>query len=434
MQFYSTNRQCQKVSLKEAVMMGLAPDGGLFMPEHIPVIPKAFFNNIGEMNIREIAYVVADMMLGDDIDSEDIQRIVNDTFTFDVPLVRLEEDIYSLELFHGPTLAFKDVGARFLARIISHFGSPSSGRKVKVLVATSGDSGGAVANGFLNVPGVEVYVLFPQGGLTPFQRAQFSIADSNIYPIEVIGTFDDCQRIVKETFMDNDLRAETSLTSANSINICRLLPQMFYFFHGYASLIHAEGGDCRVVISVPCGNLGNLTAGLLAWRMGLPVSRFVVANNVNDVTSGFLNSGIFTPKRAVRTVACAMDVGNPSNMSRIQELFDGDIERMRLFMKGYSYSDMEIINTISQTHFYDNYIVDPHGATAFQALKDDLKPGEKGLFLETAHPSKFARSVTLATGMRFDKAIPTGAKVHTPRISASADALKKILFAPTIHN
>ncbi len=434
MQFYSTNRQCQKVSLKEAVMMGLAPDGGLFMPEHIPVIPKAFFNNIGEMNIREIAYVVADMMLGDDIDSEDIQRIVNDTFTFDVPLVRLEEDIYSLELFHGPTLAFKDVGARFLARIISHFGSPSSGRKVKVLVATSGDSGGAVANGFLNVPGVEVYVLFPQGGLTPFQRAQFSIADSNIYPIEVIGTFDYCQRIVKETFMDNDLRSETSLTSANSINICRLLPQMFYFFHGYASLIHAEGRDCRVVISVPCGNLGNLTAGLLAWRMGLPVSRFVVANNVNDVTSGFLNSGIFTPKRAVRTVACAMDVGNPSNMSRIQELFDGDIERMRQFMKGYSYSDMEIINTISQTHFYDNYIVDPHGATAFQALKDDLKPGEKGLFLETAHPSKFARSVTLATGMRFDKTIPTGAKVHTPRISASADALKKILLAPTIHN
>lgn len=420
-------------SLQEAVMMGLAPDGGLFMPEHIPVIPKAFFNNIGEMNIREIAYVVADMMLGQDIESEDIQRIVNDTFTFDVPLVKLEDNIYSLELFHGPTLAFKDVGARFLARIISHFGSPSKQNPVNVLVATSGDSGGAVANGFLNVPGVEVYVLFSQGGLTPLQRAQFSIPNSNIHPIEVIGTFDDCQRIVKEALKDDDLRSRTSLTSGNSINICRLLPQMFYFFHGYASLVHRDGPADHVVVSVPCGNLGNLTAGLLARKMGLPIERFVIANNENDITAEYLRTGLFNPRRAHRTVACAMDVGNPSNISRILELFDGDYAEISRVMKGYSYSDMEIINTISETRFNDKYVLDPHGATAFRALKDDLRPGERGFFLETAHPSKFSRAVTLATGIKFDNA-PSAqvSKVHTPRISASVDALRKILLSPTI--
>ncbi len=420
------------VSLKEAVMMGLAPDGGLFMPEHIPVIPKAFFNNIGEMNIREIAYVVANMMLGDDIDSADIQRIVNDTFVFDVPLVKLEDSVYSLELFHGPTLAFKDVGARFLARIISHFGSPSKDRTVKVLVATSGDSGGAVANGFLNVPGVEVYILFSQGGLTPLQRAQFSIPDSNIHPIEVIGTFDDCQRMVKQAFMDPELRSEASLTSANSINICRLLPQMFYFFHGYASLIHTDGCDDPVVISVPCGNLGNLTAGLLAKRMGLPVDRFVISNNINNVTTEYLRTGLFLPRRAVRTVACAMDVGNPSNISRIFDMFEKDHDRISSIIKGYSYSDMEIINAISETYVYDKYLLDPHGATAYRALKDDLKPGERGIFLETAHPSKFAKSVTLATGVKFKDIQHQITKTHTPRISASSDALKKLLLHQTV--
>ena len=428
MQFYSTNRQCREVSLREAVMTGLAPDGGLFMPERIPVIPGAFFNNIADMTIRDISYVVADIMLGDDIDSADIKRIIDETFTFDIPLQAIDRDIYVLELFHGPTLAFKDVGARFLARVISHYsdGLPNG---VKVLVATSGDSGGAVAAGFRGVPGVEVYVLYPHGGLTQFQRAQFTLSDSNIYPIEVLGTFDDCQRMVKEAFLDTSLRERMTLTSANSINICRLLPQMFYFFHAYASLVHRDGAGEGVVISVPSGNLGNLTAGLLAMRMGLPVKRFVISNNSNSVTVDYLHDGLFNPRRAVRTVACAMDVGNPSNISRILDIFSGDHEAIARSVHGYSIADSETIDTMSVTHSASGYLLDPHGATALAALRKDLVPGEKGIFLETAHPSKFPRAVQTATGIRYP-ALPHSAHHgrQAIRISASADALRKILL------
>ncbi|MCI9284733.1 MAG: threonine synthase [Muribaculaceae bacterium] len=433
MQFYSTNGQCQPASLKEAVMQGLAPDGGLFMPERIPVIPRAFFNNIGEMNIREISYVVADLLLGQDIESEEIQKIVNDTFSFDVPLARLDDNIYALELFHGPTLAFKDVGARFLARVISHY-SGKEGRTVKVIVATSGDSGGAVANGFLNVPGVEVYVVYPSGCLTQLQRAQFTIPGSNIHPIEVIGNFDDCQRIVKECLADQELRRSTGLTSANSINICRLIPQLFYFFHAYASLVHRLGHLPGIVVSVPCGNLGNLTAGLLAREMGLPISRFVVANNVNDTTVRYLHTGIFDPRRAVRTVACAMDVGNPSNIQRIRCIFDTPgHSSLPEILHGYSYTDEDILGTISDTYSINSYLTDPHGAAALRALREDLKEGETGVFLETAHPSKFPRAIESATGVTFPAVDASSlAKVHIPRISSSADALKKTLASQTI--
>ena len=324
------------MGLREAVMTGLAPDGGLYMPERIPVIPAAFFNNISGMSVRDIAFVVADLMLGDEIDSAEIRQIVNDTFTFDIPLVKVEDNIYSLELFHGPTYAFKDVGARFLARIIGHYSSRPGSGKVKVLVATSGDSGGAVAAGFKDVPGVEVYILYPSGRLSRMQREQLDVAAGAVHPIEVLGTFDDCQRLVKEAFGDGELRREFELTSANSINICRLLPQMFYFFHAYGVLAGREEGDMhgRVVMSIPSGNLGNLTAGLLAWRMGLPVKRFVVANNVNDVTVDYLLTGKFIPRRAVRTVACAMDVGNPSNISRILDMFAGDYGPISRLVKG----------------------------------------------------------------------------------------------------
>lgn len=428
MQFYSTNRQCREVSLREAVMTGLAPDGGLFMPERIPVIPGAFFNNIADMTIRDISYVVADIMLGDDIESADIKRIIDETFTFDIPLQAIDRDIYVLELFHGPTLAFKDVGARFLARIISHYsgGMPNG---VKVLVATSGDSGGAVAAGFRGVPGVEVYVLYPHGGLTQLQRAQFTLPDSNIYPIEVLGTFDDCQRMVKEAFLDTSLRERMALTSANSINICRLLPQMFYFFHAYASVVHRDGPGEGVVISVPSGNLGNLTAGLLAMRMGLPVKRFVISNNSNSVTVDYLHDGLFSPRRAVRTVACAMDVGNPSNISRILDIFGGDHEAIARSVHGYSIDDSETIDTMSLTHSASGYLLDPHGATALAALRKDLVQGEKGIFLETAHPSKFPRAVQMATGICYP-ALPHSSHHgrQAIRISASVDALRKILL------
>jgi len=433
MNFYSTNRQSPSVGLREAVMTGLAPDGGLYMPERIPVIPEAFFNNISGMSVRDIAFVVADLMLGSDIEPAEIRQIVNDTFTFDVPLVRVDDDIYSLELFHGPTLAFKDVGARFLARIISHYSSRSASRSVKVLVATSGDSGGAVAAGFKDVPGVELYILYPSGRLSHMQRMQLDVEGAPVHAIEVLGTFDDCQRLVKTAFADSGLRRDVELTSANSINICRLLPQTFYFFHAYGSLPGCGTHD-DVVVSIPSGNLGNLTAGLLAWRMGLPVRRFVVANNANDVTASYLRTGRFVPRHAVRTVACAMDVGNPSNISRILDMFAGDYGPISRLVKGYSYSDGEILAMMSRTYSAESYLLDPHGAAALAALRDDIRPGEKGIFLATAHPAKFARTVHEATGVELERHrqhAPAGHRPPHPRISVSYEALKKILIHGT---
>lgn len=430
MKLYSTYRKSPVVGLQEAVMRGLAADGGLYMPERIPVIPRAFFKNISSMSIRDIAFVVADMMLGDDIDPQVIRTIVNDTFSFDIPLVKVDADIYSLELFHGPTLAFKDVGARFLARVISHYSSRNPSRKVKVLVATSGDSGGAVAAGFQGVPGVETYILYPSGGLSRMQMSQLNVPGGMVHPIEVLGTFDDCQKLVKSAFMDGDLRRDVDVTSANSINICRLLPQMFYFFHAYAQLASREDLDGHdVVMSVPSGNLGNLTAALLAWRMGLPVNRFLVANNINDVTASYLLTGEFTPRRAVRSVAMAMDVGNPSNISRILDLFSGDYGPISRCMRGYSFSDEEIIGEMSLTWSASSYLVDPHAATALSALRADLKPGEKGIFLATAHPSKFEQVVEKATGVKLrhpSDSLMTQRMPH-PRISVSYEALRKII-------
>lgn len=432
MRFYSTNRQCPDASLEEAVMTGLAPDGGLYMPLHIPEIPRAFFNNIGEMTIANIAYVVANTILGDDIDSAQLNSIVNDTFSFDIPLRKIENNIYALELFHGPTLAFKDVGARFLARIISHYASKIT-EDVNVLVATSGDSGGAVANGFHNVSGVKVFVLYPENSLTEMQKQQFTSLGGNIYPIAVKGTFDNCQFLVKTAFNDTELRKSMLLTSANSINICRLLPQMFYYFYGFAQLSELNVDLENVVVSVPCGNLGNLTAGLLAKKMGLPVKRFIAANNKNNVFANYLVNGKFVPRRSTRTIAPGMDVGNPSNFSRILDMFDNDYNAISELIKGYSYKDEEIKETLIDTYSINSYLLDPHGATAFRALKDDMKDGEVGIFLETAHTSKMARIMKDATGVEFKTFNNTGTKHSSsiPRISSSYDSLKKILLSTT---
>ena len=432
MRFYSTNRQCPDASLEEAVMTGLAPDGGLYMPLHIPEIPRAFFNNIGEMTIANIAYVVANTILGDDIDSAQLNAIVNDTFSFDIPLRKIENNIYALELFHGPTLAFKDVGARFLARIISHYASKIT-EDVNVLVATSGDSGGAVANGFHNISGVKVFVLYPENSLTEMQKQQFTTLGGNIYPITVKGTFDNCQFLVKTAFNDTELRKSMLLTSANSINICRLLPQMFYYFYGFAQLSELNVDLENVVVSVPCGNLGNLTAGLLAKKMGLPVKRFIAANNKNNVFANYLVNGKFVPRRSTRTIAPGMDVGNPSNFSRILDMFDNDYNAISDLIKGYSYKDEEIKETLIDTYSINSYLLDPHGATAFRALKDDMKDGEVGIFLETAHPSKMARIMKDATGVEFKTFDNTGTKHSSsiPRISSSYDSLKKILLSTT---
>jgi threonine synthase len=435
MRFYSTNRQCQDASLEEAVMTGLAPDGGLYMPLRIPEIPRAFFNNINEMSIANIAYVVANTMLGDDIDAAQLNAIVTDTFSFDIPLRKIDNRIYALELFHGPTLAFKDVGARFLARIISHYSS-SLTDEVNVLVATSGDSGGAVANGFHNVPGVKVFVLYPENGLTEMQKQQFTNLGGNVHPIAVKGTFDNCQQLVKMAFQDDELRKSMLLTSANSINICRLLPQMFYYFYGFAQLSNLTDNLDNVVVSVPCGNLGNLTAGLLAKRMGLPVKRFIASNNKNDVFTRYLKDGNFSPCVSTRTIAPGMDVGNPSNFSRIMDMYNSDYSAISQIIKGYSYTDDEIKETLVDTYSINSYLLDPHGATAYRALKDDLKDGEVGMFLETAHPSKMARIMKEATGVEF-KGMQTVGNAHSnhpssiPRISSSYDSLKKILLTTT---
>lgn len=436
MQFLSTNRQCPPASFKEAVMTGLAPDGGLYMPEHIPVIPRAFFNNIGEMSIGEIAYIVATTILGEDIDPAELKQIVFDTFSFDIPLRKLDSEIHALELFHGPTLGFKDVGSRFLARIISHYTHPTD-KIVNVLIATSGDSGGAVASGFHKVPGVRVFVLYPERGLSHAQRNRFTSLGDNIYPIEIIGTFDDCQRVVREAFGDKSLREEIRLTSANSINVCRLLPQMFYYFYGYSQLLRNENVPSDgIVISVPCGNLGNLTAGLLAMRMGLPVKRFVAANNDNDTFTRYLTTGIFSPQRPIHTIAQAIDVGNPTNIDRITDLYGGDIKAARHEIHGLSFTETEIADAMRDVYNRNSYIMDPHGATAYVALREDLEEGEKGIFLATSHPAKYPTVISRTLGIDIEQSarvstVETPRHSSTPRISPSLPALRKLLLQTT---
>lgn len=434
--FYSTKDRNTKASLRDAVMNGLAPDGGLYLPERIPLLPKAFINNIRFMSISEIAYIVSSMMLENEIEPSTLKKIVTDTFSFDIPLHRIEDGVFALELFHGPTLAFKDVGARFLARIISHF-HKSDTHPVNVLVATSGDSGGAVASGFRDVPGVRVFVLYPEKLLTPLQIRQFSDAGDNIIPIEVRGNFDDCQRLVKEVFLDRSLRDSISLTSANSINICRLLPQMFYYFYAVSQYVNFYEGHTpgEIVISISSGNLGNLTAGLLAKKMGLPVDKFIVANNRNDIFTRFLSSNIYSPATPVKTIARAMDVGNPSNFSRILDLYSGNIEDMRRDMTAFSFPDDQIAEAISKLYNDHNYLIDPHGATGWLGLRSYSPSKGKGIFLATAHPVKFSKTISDILGIDIDCAPkrehPTHSSGRNLSISPAPAALKKILLSTT---
>lgn len=397
MRYYSTGKMAPEVPLSQAVKNGLAPDRGLYMPERIVRLPESFYSGIGSMTFGGIASVVADAFFGDDIPEDDLHGIVDDTLAFDTPLVKVEDGIYSLELFHGPTLAFKDVGGRFMARMLSWFighdgGAGQGTGKVTVLVATSGDTGSAVANGFLGVDGIDVIVLYPSGKVSDIQEKQFTTLGRNITALEVDGSFDDCQRIVKSAFMDEDLRSVFTLTSANSINVARFLPQAFYYFNAYAHAVRM-GLDGEIVFSVPSGNFGNLTAGLFAARMGLPVSRFIAANNVNDVFLEYLRTGIYRPRASVRTIANAMDVGDPSNFARILDLYGGSVEAIRRDISGCRYTDDEIRDAVRSVHDRTGYLLDPHGACAFLGLKDGLKPGQTGIFLETAHPAKFKDTV-----------------------------------------
>lgn len=392
MRYYSTNKQTPDVSLQEAVVKGLAADKGLFMPEKIKQLPKSFYDKIDTLSFQEIAYTVADAFFGEDVDSDTLKQIVYDTLNFDTPLVHVNDNIYSLELFHGPTLAFKDVGGRFMARLLGYFIKKQGQSDVKVLVATSGDTGSAVANGFLGVDGIHVYVLYPKGKVSHIQECQFTTLGQNITAIEIDGTFDDCQALVKTAFMDADLNKQLNLTSANSINVARFLPQAFYYFYGYAQLKKA-GKANDVVFCVPSGNFGNITAGLIAKRMGLPVKRFIAANNSNDIFYEYLQTGKYNPRPSVQTIANAMDVGDPSNFARVIDLYNHSADEIRKDITGFRYKDAAIAETVKDTFEKTGYLLDPHGACGYQALTDGLSKDENGIFLETAHPAKFKETV-----------------------------------------
>lgn len=394
MKYYSTNKQSQSVSLQEAVVKGLASDRGLFMPEAIKALPSSFYDHIEDLSFQEIAYRVADAFFGEDIPADTLKDIVYDTLNFDVPLVKVEENIYSLELFHGPTLAFKDVGGRFMARLLSYFIRKEGQKDVNVLVATSGDTGSAVANGFLGVEGIHVYVLYPKGKVSEIQEKQFTTLGQNITALEVDGTFDDCQALVKSAFMDKELNDHLLLTSANSINVARFLPQAFYYFYAYAQLKKmGQADNKKVVVCVPSGNFGNITAGLFGKQMGLPVSRFIAANNKNDIFYQYLQTGKYNPRPSVATIANAMDVGDPSNFARVLDLYKESYEAICRDISGTTYTDEQIRETVKTTYQQTGYLLDPHGACGFRALKEGLKEGEVGIFLETAHPAKFLETV-----------------------------------------
>ncbi len=415
MKYYSISNPNHKVSLAEAVIKGLAPDNGLYMPEGIPVLAEDLIQKLPDMSFPEIGYIVISALFSEDLSENQIKELVDHTLTFDAPLVKVEEDMYSLELFHGPTLAFKDFGARFCSKLMSMLVEKSS-QTLRVLVATSGDTGSAVANGFLGVEGVEVIILFPKGKVSPLQEKQFTTLGQNITALEVDGVFDDCQTLVKQAFLDSELNEKLLLTSANSINIARWIPQCLYYFYAYSRL---PKEDKKVVFAVPSGNFGNLGAGILAERMGLPIDHFVAATNVNKVVPDYLNGAFFKSQPSIATVSNSMDVGNPSNFPRLISLFSGDEDLLREKVKGSFYNDGDTVQVI-QVVKNMGYTLDPHGAVGYMGLKDfmDENPGFVGVFLETAHPGKFRDVVEEALGEKL---------VLPERLAAFLEGEKKVI-------
>ncbi|MEY5041817.1 MAG: hypothetical protein RLZZ414_1370 [Bacteroidota bacterium] len=388
MKYYSTNKISPAVSFEDAVVRGLAPDKGLYFPEKIGTLPKGL---IGHNNsIHEIAFEVAKLFVDGEIDNQKLQTIVEETLAFPTPIVNVEKDVFSLELWHGPTCAFKDVGARFLARCLSYFVQRKE-RKVTILVATSGDTGSAVANGFLGVEGIDVVILYPKGKVSKIQEQQLTTIGHNIAALEVEGTFDDCQKMVKLAFNDESLTNTMNLSSANSINVARFLPQSFYYFSAYEQL---EDKKKPVAFSVPSGNFGNLTAGMFATRMGLPVEKFIAATNVNDVVPEYLKTGVYRARPSIPTISNAMDIGDPSNFARILELHKGNLASIQNEMVGYAYTDEETAAGVKYIMDTTGYLSEPHGAIGYLALKEYMKTSNcQGIFLETAHPAKFGEVV-----------------------------------------
>ena len=430
MNYYSTNKQAPIATLEEAVVKGLAGDKGLYMPERITRLDPQVIERMKEQSFHEIACTVARAFFGEDVEPETLDQLVCDTLSFETPVVEVKDPIYSLELFHGPTLAFKDVGGRFMARLLGYFIRKEGLKEVNVLVATSGDTGSAVANGFLGVPGIHVYVLYPKGKVSPIQECQFTTLGQNITALEIDGTFDDCQALVKAAFMDEALNAHMKLTSANSINVARFLPQSFYYFNAWAQLARQGKAD-ELVVCVPSGNFGNITAGLFAHRMGLPIKRFVAANNRNDVFLEYLQTGVYTPRPSVATLANAMDVGNPSNFARIIDLYS--YEQICALISGYRYTDEQIAEAIRRCYAETGYLLDPHGACGYQALEASLRPGETGIFLETAHPAKFKGTVDQILGADIEipaklRAFMAGQK-QSIELSKDFEGFKRFLLA-----
>lgn len=436
MKYYSTNKIAPLASLEEAVVKGLASDRGLYMPEYIESLDESVIANLKNQSFHEIACVVARTFFGEDIEPDVLDEIVKDTLSFETPVVHVDDNIYSLELFHGPTLAFKDVGARFMARTLGYFIRKKGLRQVNVLVATSGDTGSAVANGFLGVPGIHVYVLYPKGKVSPIQECQFTTLGQNITALEIDGNFDDCQALVKAAFMDEALNKHMTLTSANSINVARFLPQAFYYFNAYAQL-DRQGKADQLVVCVPSGNFGNITAGLFAYWMGLPIKRFVAANNRNDVFYEYLRTGVYTPKPSVPTLANAMDVGDPSNFARIMDLFSvykDPYEKIRELISCHRFLDEDITFVMKRVYNATGYVLDPHGACGYQGLVESaLTKEETGLFLETAHPAKFKSIVDRVLGIDLEipdklKAFMSGKK-QSVNLGRDFDGFKQYLMS-----
>ncbi|GAA4852461.1 threonine synthase [Algivirga pacifica] len=435
MKLYSTKREAAEVTLKEAVFKGLPEDNGLYMLEQIPALPSSFFDKLPNLSFQEIAFEVANALIGRVVPADELKVIVEDAINFPAPAVKVEENLYSLELFHGPTLAFKDFGARFMSRLMGYF--LSEGETLHILVATSGDTGSAVAQGFFNVPGIKVTILYPKGKVSHIQEQQLTTNGGNVEALEIDGTFDDCQRMVKQAFLDKELSEALNLSSANSINISRLIPQSFYYFNAYAQL-KKEGKD-KVVFCVPSGNFGNLCGGLIAHTMGLPVEKFVAATNDNHIVPTYLETGKFEPKPSVSTLSNAMDVGNPSNFPRMTELFGNSYESVTEHIVGKHYSDEEVKVVINEVQKATGYVMCPHTAIAYMGARDYLKESGSdaaGVFLSTAHPVKFHDIVSPIIGEEID--IPARLKEIVDRekqavnLPADYEALKAHLMSVTV--
>jgi len=401
MHYYSLSNPNETTNFAQAVVNGIAPDRGLYFPSEIPRLPASFFDKIEEMDVHELALTAIQAFVGDEIPKEELERIVKTTLDFEFPVVAVEDQIGSLELFHGPTLAFKDVGARFMAQCLGYFNKLNSTQKVTVLVATSGDTGGAVANGFLGVEGIEVVILYPKGKVSKVQEQQLTTLGQNITALEVDGVFDDCQDMVKTAFLDSEITNQRTLTSANSINVARWLPQMLYYFLAYRQLKHKNK---PLVVAVPSGNFGNICAGMIAQQMGLPIDHFVAATNVNDAVPAYLESGNYQAVKTTPTISNAMDVGDPSNFVRIQKIYGNDFENLSQHLSGYRFTDEETREAMQHIHTSSGYVADPHGAVGYLGLKKYLEnhPDKYGIFLETAHPVKFLTTVEETLGTKVE--------------------------------